>query len=635
MGRSDYPDAERIAKRARKKREGSSAQQTLDKTSVDQYTQAHIIETEHKEDKAVGSGTAGGMVDRRVNIMGARPFGRVRAHGGHEAEKHASGKLEPWVNTAAWLAQGDFDVWDIGVQRQQTIGETGGVVLPAPQFHGGKEYQELAAEWDRRIDEKEDTKEVRERMREYRRDHFPIAWRDVNLSSCYDDWDAEGRAEVYYFRKLSRGTIEERFPEAEIEDNKEEFEIIEYANDVYVATLFPEGSGVAGTGIVRTLGKFLETPWKHEMGCNPYYFIKRGPLLENSQGYTRTGCTFHGREMMQSLDESMTLVRSGMRREGKSPLVYKLVPAVRRLLGIEEKKVEPDEKGNLTLYASKEEGTEEVERGPTPTINEQYPYYIGLLISHIDKSGANIPQMLGYGPSGESAVHQNLARQSAITGELEVPHRRLEEGFAAVCERLLRCVIALDKMLPEDADDEMRKVVVRAPDEKHSSKAIEVTANDVKKYELDCLGKITKNLPVNMGLNVQNFLQLADPDNAKIDDNKGREIFLNDENPQETEERLFQQRLRRAGEDAYVESYAQRARLIVDEFSDDEVGKIAEKMMMAPGALQQAVLGQMGAEDGGRLMERMARGAANVRGTGSPQGMSQLQGMNTEEAVVG
>ncbi len=630
MGRRDIPDAERIAKRAEKLK-NVSKQPALDITSVGQYVQSHTIPAEKKEDKAIGSGIVGGMVDRRVNIMGARPFGRVLALGGQKAEAHASGKLEPWVNAAAWLAQGDFDVWDTDIQDQQNIGRGWSVVLPAPQFHGGSEYKELVDKWNRLIEEAEDTTEIKEKMRVYRRDHFPIAWRYVDPVSVYADWDDEGMSEVYYFRKLSRGTIEERFPNTKLEDNKEEFDVIDYANSVYVATIFPERGGIAGIG--KTPAEFLGEPWKHEMGINPYVRIKRGPLRANEHGYEYAGCTFHSREMTQSLDESMTFVRGGMRREGKAPLVTTLVPAIRRLLGIEDKKIEPDEKGNITLYASKEEGVEGVARAPTPTVNEQYPYYIGLLISHIDKSGANIPQMTGFGPSGESAVHQNTARQSAITGELEIPHRRLEEGFAAVCERIFRCVIALDKMLPEDADDEMRKVVVVAADTKNGSKEISVTAKDVTNHELMVRGSITKNLPVNMGLQVQNFLQLTDGDNAKIDDNKGREMFLNDENPQETEERLFQQRLRRAGENAYVESYAQSVKLIVDEFSDEELAKIAEKMLMVPGALQQAVLGEMGAEDGGRLMEQMSRSAGNTNRTGSPQQMSQLQGMNTEEVV--
>lgn len=631
MGRRDYPDAERIAKRAKKLRDGSK-QDALDTTSVNQYTQAHIVPTEHREDKAIGVGLVGGMVDRRANIEGGRPFGRVLALGGHEAEDHASGKLEPWLNTAVWLAEGDSDAWDLGVHNQQSIGRGWHVVLPAPQFHSGKEYTELVEEWNRLIDAEEDTKEVKEKMRVYRRDHFPIAWRYVDPVSVYEDHDDEGMSEVYYFRELSRNTIEERFPGAEIEKNREKFAIIEYANEAYVATVTPAGAGFLGLG--GSKGKFLGEPWKHEMGCNPYVRIKRVPVRDNEQGYEYTGCAFHAREMTQSLDESMTDWRSGMRREAKSPSVTTLVPAIRRLLGIEDKKIEPDKKGNITLYASKDEGKEEVGRAPTPTVNEQLGSYIGLVGMYADRTGAYMPQMLGEGPSGESAVHQSTARQSAITGELEVPHRHLQEGFSAICERVFRCVIALDKMLPEDADAEMRKVVVRAGVAKHRSKEIAVTAKDVKNYELTVRAKIKQNLPVNTGANVINLRELTDPDRPLITNATGLEMFLDKEDPQEEEDRLFQQRLRQAGEQAYIESYAARAKLVVDEFSDEELARLAEKMELMPETAQQAILAEMGGEQGNRLMEQMARGAANMGRTGRPQRMSQLGGTN-QEAVVG
>lgn len=638
MGRRDYPDAERIAKRAKKKRDGAGSQRVLDTTSVNQYTQAHIIPTEHKEDKAIGSGLVGGMVDRRANIEGGRPFGRVLALGGHDAEDHASEELEPWLNTIAWLAEID-GAWDLGVQNQQLIGRGWHVVLPAPQFHGGKEYTELVDEWNRRIDAKEDTKEIKEKMRVYRRDHICIAWKSVDPVSVYADHDDEGMAEVYYFRKLSRNTIEERFPDFKLEENKEDFEVIEYANEMYVATVFPEGAGIAGTGVLATPGKFLGNPWEHGMGINPYVRIKRGPVRANSQGYEYTGCAFHAREMVQSLDESMTDWRSGMRREAKSPLVYTLVPSVRVQYGIEDKnKIKPDDKGNITLYAHKDEGVETVARGPTPTVNEQLGSYIGLVGMYADRTGAYMPQMLGEGPSGESAVHQSTARQSAITGELEVPHRHLQDGFAAICERFFRCVIALDKMLPEDADDEMRKVVVRAEVTKHGSKEIAVTARDVENYELMVRGKIKQNLPVNMGANVINLRELTDPDRPLITDATGLEMFLDKENPQEEEDRLFQQRLRRAGEAAYLESFAARAKLVVDEFSDEELAKLAEKMALLPAAAQEAILAEMGGEQGNRLMEQMSRSAANINREGRPQRMSQLGGTNQPmppEQVVG
>lgn len=630
MGRRDYPNAERIAKRARKLRDGAGSQAGLDNKSIDQYFQHHIIPAREKDDKAIGAGLVGGMVDHRANIEGARPEALVLSLGGHDADEHASGKLEPFVNTAAWLAEGDFDVWDMGVQRQQTIGETAGVVLPAPQFHGGKEYQELVDEWSRRIDEGESTAEVKEKMRVYRRDHFPIAWRDVNPVSCFGDWDDEGRAEVYYLRKLSRSTIEERFPGYELEKDKEEFDVIEYANDVYVATVFPEGGGIANTGVARTPGKFLGVPWKHEMGINPYYFIKRGPVLENKERYTRTGCAFHAREMVQSLDESMTDWRSGMRREVKAPLVTTVVPGVRVQYGIEDKKIEEDEKGNITVYASKEEGEEKVARAPAPTVNPQLGSYIGLVGMYADKSGAHVPQMLGEGPSGSSAVRQSIDRQSAITGELEVPHRHLEEGFAAVGGRILRCVTALDKMLPEDADEDMRKVVVRAEVPEHGSREITVRAKDVKNYESMVRAKIRQNLPVDAGAAVTNALLVTNSDNGKIplaDRNTAREHYLGFQNPQDIDDKVQEQAIVDDYLMVYREGLRERAKLAVDELTDAEWAKLADEMQDMSPQGQAALVSELGAEAEGSMVGDLARGQANTARTARGQRMTRLGGL--------
>ena len=632
MGRRDRPDAEKKAKRAQQLKNGAGTQDKLDQAAIGQYTQTKVIAARTKDAKAIGFGMVGGMVDKRVNIIAARPFAHVQVLGGHTAETHASGKLEPWGNTAPWIAERGYDVWDTGLQDHQLIGEAWSEVLPAPQFSG--EYGDLVEEWKRLLAADEDRAEIKEKMRVYRRDHFPIVWRYVDPTSAYPDPDEEGpMAEVYEFRKLSRGTIEERFPNVTLRENQEDFDVIEYANDVWVATIFPGSGGIFGVG--KDVPGFLSDPWEHEMGINPYVRIKRGPMRANTEGYTRTGCSFQVREMSDSLDESATDWRTGMHREAKSPLVYKINAALRSFLNLPNKEIKPDKAGNITLYSHKDYGTEEVERGPTPTVNEQLGQYIGMIGSQADRSGAFIPQFMGSGPAGESAVHGAHSRESAITGELEMGVRHLEEGFAAVVERHFRCVIALDKKLPEGADKDMRKVVVVAEDSKHGAKEIAVVADDVKNHERRIRGKIQKNLPVNMGLNVQNFLQLTDEKNPKIDDNQGRERFLNDPNPQETEERLFQQRLRRAQQDAYVESYAMSAKLIVDEFSEEKMAKIAEKMMKVPGALQQAVLREMGAEDGSRLMANMDRGAANVRGTGVPQGLSQLQGMPQEEPFRG
>lgn len=625
MGRRDYPDAERIAKRANKLRNASGSQKGLDDKSIDQYFQHHLIPAQKKEDKGIGSGIVGGMVDHRANIEGARPEALVLALGGQDADDHASGKLEPFVNTAVWLAQGDFDVWDMGVQNQQLIGEAWSVVLPAPQFHGGSEYKELVDKWNRLIDEKEDTENVKEEMRVYRRDHFPIAWRYVDPVSVFVDWDDEGMSEVYYFRKLTRGTIKERFPGIEIEENKEDFEVIEYANDVYVATIFPERGGIAG--VLPTPAEFLGEPWKHEMGINPYVRIKRGPVRENKEGLTRTGAAFHAREMVSSLDESMTDWRGGMRREAKPGFVATLVPAVRRLLGIEDKKIERDEQGNIILYASKEEGVETVAPAPTPTVNPQLGQYMDRVTFLADRSGASTPQMLGEGPSGSSAVRQSIDRQSAITGELEVPHRHLTEGFAAVCGRILRCVIALDKMLPEDADDSMRKVVVRVEVPEHSSKEISITAKDARNYEHLVRCKIRQNLPVDAGAAVTNALLVTNSEGGKIplaDRNTAREHYLGFENPQDIDDKVQEQGIVDDYLAVYKEAMRERAKLAVDELTDAEWAKLAEEMQDMSSQGQAALVSELGGEAEGGMAGDVARGQANTARTARGQRMSRL-----------
>ncbi len=630
MGRRDYPNAEKIAKRARKLQGAASAQAKLDTDTIAQYTQAHIIEARHRDAKAIGFGMVGNMVDKRVNIVAQRPYARVLGIGGIDAERHASGKLEPWANTAPWIAERGYDVWDTGLQDDQMIGRAWSKVLP--QFHKGAEYRELADKRKRKVEAGEDLAEIKEKMRVYRRDHFPIAWVYVDPVSVFADPDEEGPlAEVYEFRKLSRGTIEERFPGVTLKENQEEFGVIEYANDVWVATIYPEGGGIFG--VLRSPGGFLGEPWEHGIGINPYVRIVRGPLRGNSQGYEYTGCSFQVREMSDSLDESATDWRTGMHREAKSPIVTTLVPQIRQNLNIDDKKIEPDDKGNIILYADKERGVETVARAPVPTVNEQLGQYIGMVGAQADRTGAFVPELTGQGPSGESAVHASAVRQSALTGELEMPVRHLEEGYAQVVDRHFRCVEALDKKLSKDADEDMRKVVVCAEDSKNKAREIAVTAKDVRNHGKKVRGRIQKNLPINVGLNVQNLLQLTDRDNPKLTDATALEMFLNKEDPQEEEDKLFQQRLRRAGDDAYVESYAQRVKLIADEFSDEELAKLAQKMLMAPEAVQAAIMSRMGQEDGNRLAGQMDRTAANTRGTGVPQGLSQLQGMNTEMPV--
>ena len=629
MGRRDKPDAERTAKRARKL-QAASNQSALDTKSIDQYTQAHLIKARKKDADAIGFGMVGNMWDKRTNILGSRPLAKVIARGGLEAGEHASDTLEPWLNTIVWQAEGDFDVWDKGLQDQQGIGRAWSKVLPAAQFYGDTEYAELVAEWLRLIEAQEDTDDVRKRIQAYRQNNPAIAWRYVDPTCTFREWDERGVAGVYEFGKMTRLDIEARWPEALPEGKDEELDVIHYANDVWIASLLPEGGGIAGTGIARSPGRFLDEPWEHGMGINPYVCISRGPLRNNAQGYEFTGCSFQVREMSDSLDESATDWRSGMHREAKSPLVYHLIPQVRQNLNLPDMEIKPDDAGNIVMYGDKEHGVETVERGPVPTVNEQLGQYIGMVGSQADRSGAFVPQLMGYGSSGESAVHQDLARQSAITGEMEMPHRRLEEGFAEVCKRFFRCVIALDDQLPEGADKEMRKIVVRHKVGEHGSKEIAVTAKDVREYDPLVHGVIEMNLPTNMSMQVTNAMLLRRSEQGQpplVDDNTLREVFLNFENPQEVGNKVHEQNIVNDMVQVYRDQLKQRAMVVSDELSDEDMAKIAEELQSMSPEAAQALIAEISEGQQAGAMGDIARSQANVARTGRGQRQSRLQGM--------
>ena len=631
MGRRDYPDAEKVAQRAQEKKKKGGPQRMLDDKEINQYHQQHVIEAQRKNDKAIGTGIVGVMVDSRVNIMGSRPRAKVMARGGQDAEKHASDTLEPWANIMPWQAQGDFDVWDTGLQDHQMVGEAWSKVLAAPQFYADSGYMELIEEWNRLVNDGKDTKDVRERVKLYRRDNPAIVWRYVDPRDVYPDFDERGMAEVYEFRKMSKADIESRFGSLPEDTKDEEIEVIEHANEVWISTVLPGGGGVMGIG--KKDAKFLGNPWEHGEGCNPYVCIKRGPMRANPQGYTRRGCSYHAREMVQSLDESLTDFRGTMRREAESPPMATLIPALRVRYGLDAATIDvPSVSDNKALVLlSGEEGEEKMGRYPVAEVNPQYPTYFGMVAAYADRAGADRPQLMGEGPSGQSAVHQDISRQSALTSELEVSHRNLEQGFAEVVKRCFRCVVALDRTLPEGADAEMRKVVVRDADGKHGSREIAVTADDVRDYDPLVRGKLKKNLPVNRSLGVTNALMLTDDTGGKkpiLDRNTARETELDIENPQEIDDKIHEQSIVDDIILAYREGLKQRVTVRIDELSDEDMAKIAKEMPeMSQGAAQALVAELSGEQAENAMMGDMARGQANVARTGREQRVSRLQGM--------
>jgi len=611
--------AEEIVKKADDLKKGGGAQLTLDDQAVAQYTQDRLVEAYDPsgdgkrgdfKPKAIGTGTVGMMVDRNVNVLRPKPFARVIAFGGIKAEEHASGTLEPWLNTIIWIAQGDFDVWNTGILDLDLIGEAWSKVLPAPQFWADDEYQDLVDAWEQEEDE-DKRKKAKEKARVYRRDNCAIVWRYVDPISVYPLWDERGIAEVYEIRKMTKGEIERLGGNIEEKDA----EVIEWANHEYVATVLTGKGGIINTvtGNARE-ASFLKGPWEHGLGTHPYVRIQRDPIRANKSGHTRRGSSYHLRFMSESLDETVTDWRTVMRKEVESPVMIKMNPQLRARLGLDEKTIDISPNTPVVLYMD-ERGTEDAGRFPTATVNPQLGQYFQLIATYADRAGGWRPQVVGQAQSGESAVRFSEGRQAAL-GELGVAHGNLQDGFARVGELFFRAVLSLDQ-----------EVTVRGADKQGKSKEISVTPDDVREYEPMVRGKIKLGLPVDRGGAVIRATALTAPEHPLVTDNYAREAELDIENPQDMADALAEQKVVNAMIDIGITKAQQRAALVGEQLTPEDMEALVRGMADMPELAQAVLVGQFGENPPSALLGQLARGNANKQRTGVLPQESQLSGV--------
>jgi hypothetical protein len=625
--RRGKPDAKDVDKRTREKEASSGSQQKLDKQMISQYHQDHVIDAYQPKStgnkkivKPVGMGIVGTQIDRNVHVLRPRPTARVNAVGGQEAERHVSGKIEPWLNIAVWLSQGDFPVWDTGLLDQNLIGEFVSKVLPAPQFWADDEVADEVEKLNSLVSEgapEEEIKKQKARLQRAKDDNWPIVWRYVDPTSTYDAWDERGRAEVFEVRKITRETIESRFGAIDLPDDVKkdaELEVIEYANHTHVASVLRRGSG----RVSKRPAQFLKEPWEHGMGMLPYTFIRFDPMRQNDRGHTRRGASYHGREMVQMVDESITDLRTVSRKEVETPLWARLIPRLRAALGLEEKSITIEE-GVPVVLLQGEEGSEEIGRVATPTVNPNLFALVQFGAEYLDRSGAHRPETIGQGPAGQSAVHLDTARQAQIT-ELSVAHFNAQDGFANICKLHLRA-------LPEDD-----KVTIRAADTKHGSREISLTREDSEKYELLIQGVIKLALPVNRGAAVTNARLLTEArgpgQRPLLSDVAVLQSELNVENPMDEIDKVNEQLVVNALVDQYIETLKRQAQIASGELSPEEIAAIAQGFADLPQQAQQALLARFSGDipqelgGGGQL----ARGAANTARTTRGQQLSEVSG---------
>jgi hypothetical protein len=361
---------------------------------------------------------------------------------------------------------------------------------------------------------------------------------------------------------------------------------------------------------------FLKEPWEHGLGMLPYTFIRFDPMRQNDRGHTRRGASYHGREMVQMVDESITDLRTVSRKEVETPLWARLIPRLRAALGLEEKSITIEE-GVPVVLLQGEEGSEEIGRVATPTVNPNLFALVQFGAEYLDRSGAHRPETIGQGPAGQSAVHLDTARQAQIT-ELSVAHSNLEEGFANICKLHLRA-------LPEDD-----KVTIREADGKHGSREISLTREDAEKYELLIQGVIKLALPVNRGAAVTNARLLTEArgpgQRPLLSDVAVLQGELDIENPMEMVDSVNEQLVVNALVDEYIKTLARQAQVAAGELSPEEIAAIAQGFADLPQQAQQALLARFSGEvpqelgGGGQL----ARGAANTARTTRGQQLSEV-----------
>jgi hypothetical protein len=632
--RRGIPDAIDIDDRAREKEKSSGAQRKLDKQMVSQYHQDHVIDAYQPQTtgnkkivKPIGMGIVGTQIDRNVHVLRPTPSARVNAVGGNEAERHVSQTLEPWLNTAVWRSQGDFPVWDTCLLDQSLIGESMSKVLPAPQFWAEDEVEEEIDRLNELVAEGAPEEEIKKQKIQVQRakdNAWPIVWRYIDPITTYAVWDERGIAEVFEVRKIPREYIETRFGAIDLpEDLKKQsqIEIIDYLNHTHAATILRSGTGIAGTGFGKREAVFLKEPWEHGMGELPVVSISFDPMRPNDRGHTRRGASYHGREMVQMVDESITDLRTVTRKEVETPLWARIIPRLRASVGLEETKITVEEGQPVIIYQG-EEGSEELGRVATATVNPNLFALVQFGTEYLDRSGAHRPETIGQGPAGQSAVHLDTARQAQIT-ELSVAHTNAQDGFAKICRLHFRAVQSLNET-----------ITVREADGEHGSKEIEVTPEDVTKYEFLIQGIIKMALPVNRGAAVTNARLLTEAragnERPLMSDVAVLQSELDVENPLQMADSVNEQLVTNALVDAGIEQVKRQAQVAAGQMTPEEIEAIVEGFFDQPEEVQQVILRRFaqglppelgGNGAGGQL----ARTAANTARTTRGQQLSELQ----------
>ncbi len=590
------PTGKYITKLGRRLGPKFGRQKSMDDKMLDLHVQKNRLEVKPPDSdennvKPVGAGLAGLMVDQDLAVLGNDLVWRVIPRGGEVAEEHVSDTLEPFTNGAFKVMQEEIETFAPMKQDLRIYGRafaTGPV--PAPQFWSDETMRGLVDALNAANTEEENNA-AKQDLEEFKEENFPIVMRHMSAPSVWPVFNDRGLSELIYARKMTVGDIRDRFHhEMEGKKDDEEIEVFDYFNHKWVATVIPDG-------------EILLHSWEHGLKTIPISWGEADKLPDNPYGLFWKGAVFHLRELLPSIDETLTDIRTNIREYTTAPPVAFLDHVARADLEGWPSEVEVKKDQTVNMLKDETAG-----RWPVPEVTVDAYRYLGIAQGYADLVGVRRDALTGQGPAGQSAVHQNQANQIA-KAELKGAHTALIRMGERAARLLFRSVIALEKTFPA-----LGAIPVRGAHLKSGSKEISVKAADVKRWEHLIQADLDLNLPVNEAGNVQTAsvavqAGLADPLTA-------REIWMNIENPLEIDRKIIQHQFRMASA-----QIAMRAALAV------VAGGVEEAQALGADELVGELAGLP--EFAQRILGNVARGANNQARAGRQQQLSQLQSTDT------
>jgi len=513
-----------------------SSQRFLDEKMLALYIQRHSIEgREPPADlpfRPLGTGFVGLMVDQDVAILGGDFSIRVSpsAASGQTGEREASGVLEPFINTSFRTMQKYAEVWRPLVKDSRIYGRAFAIgPLPAPFFWGMND--ELSQLYTRL--ETGDKEKARADIKAYYEGNFPIAWSHWNAKDVYCTYTPKHQPnQVIYTRKMYAGQIVDEWGEDALPDRKRSVGPLTLGKKGYSDSERPDVVHYVDKEVYSVVVPDRTDPrmaysWEHRMNCTPVTFAETNRLPENEHGWVWAGAHFHIRESIHALDDAYTEWRTSIRQDPRSPLVATVNAEQRGLIGWPNEIKMPSVPGEVINLLT----DEKLDRAPIPQMNPEIAGFIDRMTNIVGLLGVRRDALMGAGPSGQSAVHLNVA-QTLEKGELAEAKNGLERALVSATKLLLRSVQALAEEYPDAPD-----TITAAPAGKKAD-AISVTAEDVRGQEDRVSATIDLNLPVNEGLMVQAYAMAVQ--SKGLDPYSARERFLRVENPADIDDKWLE-----------------------------------------------------------------------------------------------